>query len=119
MPHDQPFEKHLFNPAQADVWAFDAGHDVHKAFSLSKEPIADQISRTYGLEPGVEKTASQIAATNVAKRAFQKEYMEYWNSTSQLTGTGEPVVAVIAPVAPYAAARPGKYDYYGKPPMLS
>ncbi|KAH7133673.1 acetamidase [Dactylonectria macrodidyma] len=95
-----------------DIWTADGGHDVHKAFSLSKEPIADQLARTYGQEPIAEKTASQIAATNIAKRDYQTQYMEYWNSTSQLTETGEPVVAVIAPVAPYAAARPGKYDAY-------
>ncbi|KAL6408199.1 Acetamidase [Ilyonectria robusta] len=96
-----------------DIWTFDGGHDVHKAFSLSGEPISDQIARTYGREPSAEKTASHIAATNVAKRAYQKEYMEYWNSTSRLTGTDEPVVALITPVAPFAAAIPGKYDYYG------
>ncbi|KND86633.1 Acetamidase [Tolypocladium ophioglossoides CBS 100239] len=96
-----------------DVWAFDGGHDLHAAFSLSGEPISDQIAQNYGNEPRAEKTASQIAAANVAKRAYQKEYMDYWNSTSQVTGTGEPVVAVITPVAPFAAARPGRYNYYG------
>ncbi|KAM5350724.1 hypothetical protein ACJ41O_007229 [Fusarium nematophilum] len=96
-----------------DIYTFDGGRDVHKAFSLSGEPISDQIVENYGREPSAEKTASQIAATNVAKRAYQKEYMEYWNSTSALTGTDEPVVALIAPVAPFAAARPGKYDYTG------
>ena len=39
--------------------------------------------------------------------------MEYWNSTKELTGTGRPVDAVIAPVAPFPAARPEKYTYYG------
>lgn len=110
--------KYVSNPAQDDIWTFDGGHDVHKAFALSNEPISDQIARTYGREPSAEKTASHIAATNVAKRAYQKEYMEYWNSTSRLTGTDEPVVALIAPVAPFAAARPGKYDYYGNLPMI-
>ena len=39
--------------------------------------------------------------------------MEYWNSTSESSGTGMPVDAVIAPLAPFPAARPQKYKYYG------
>ena len=38
--------------------------------------MASQITGTYG-KMGEEYTASQIAAVNVAKRAYQKEYMEY------------------------------------------
>ena len=47
------------------------------------------------------------------KREAQKEYMEYWNSTAELTGTGQPVDAIIAPLAPWPAARPAQYHYYG------
>jgi hypothetical protein len=39
--------------------------------------------------------------------------MDYWNSTSSVTGTGRPVDAIVAPLAPFAAARPDMYDYYG------
>ena len=39
--------------------------------------------------------------------------MEYWNSTASHTGTGSPVDAIVTPLAPFAAARPGMYDYYG------
>ena len=39
--------------------------------------------------------------------------MDYWNSTAELTGTGRPVDAVISPLAPFAAAIPEKYLYYG------
>ncbi len=58
-------------------------------------------------------TASQISAINILKRQYQKEYMEYWNSTASHTGTGRPVDAIISPLAPFAAARPDMYDYYG------
>ena len=57
--------------------------------------------------------ATQIAETNVAKREYQKEYMDYWNSTKDITGTGRPVDAVIAPLAPFPAARRERYSYYG------
>lgn len=86
---------------------------MHRALALSNEPILPQISANYGLSPTAEKTASEIAATNISKRAYQKEYMDYWNSTSSLTASGDPVDAVIMPLAPFAAARPGRYDYHG------
>ena len=57
--------------------------------------------------------ATMIAANNVAKREYQKEYLEYWNSTKDLTGTGRPVDGLIAPLAPFPAARQEGYSYYG------
>lgn len=65
-----------------------------------------------------EYTASEIAAVNVAKREYQREYLEYWNTTANLTGTGRPVEAIIAPLAPFPAARPDMYDYYGEKPLV-
>ncbi|KAL8741670.1 MAG: hypothetical protein Q9190_005744 [Brigantiaea leucoxantha] len=95
------------------AWRYDGGADIHAAFALSGEPMAPQVSRIYGSRVEKEQSASSIAANNVAKRVYQKEYLDYWNSTKQLTGTGNPVDAVIAPIAPFAAARPQMYGYYG------
>ena len=39
--------------------------------------------------------------------------MEYWNSTKDLTGSGRPADAFIMPVAPFPAARPERFKYYG------
>lgn len=89
---------------------------VHGAFALSGEPMANPVAAVYSTLQK-EYTASEIAAVNVAKRAYQKEYMEYWNSTISQTGTGRPIDAVISPLAPFAAARPDMYDYYGKSPF--
>jgi amidase len=74
--------------------------------------MANQISSVYGTLKK-QYTASEIAQVNVRKRQYQKEYMEYWNSTKALTGTGRPVDAVIAALAPFPAARPDMYSYYG------
>lgn len=95
------------------TWAYDGGKDVHGAFALSGEPLSPQIKMSYGEQAGQEFSASQISANNVAKRQFQKLYMDYWNSTAEETGTGRPVDGVICPLAPYPAARPEKYSYYG------
>ena len=71
-----------------------------------------QISGIFG-KRRAEASASKIAANNIAKREYQKEYMEYWNSTAHSTSTGRPVDAIIAPLAPFAAAKPSRYNYYG------
>ena len=39
--------------------------------------------------------------------------MEYWNSTQNQTSTGRPVDAFLMPLAPFPAARPDTYKYYG------
>lgn len=93
-------------------WSYDRGADIRSALRLSGEPMVSQISGMYG-EEREEFSASKIAANNIAKREYQKEYMEYWKSTARLTSTGRPVDAMIAPLAPFAAARPDRYQYYG------
>ncbi|RDW85502.1 putative glutamyl-tRNA(Gln) amidotransferase subunit A [Coleophoma crateriformis] len=94
------------------TWIFDGGEDVHGAFALSGEKVVPPIASVYGDKPVKQHTASEIAAVNVGKRAYQKEYMEYWNSTSSITGTGRPVDAIVTPGAAFPAARPNMYDYY-------
>lgn len=95
------------------AWTFDGGKDLHDAFGLSGEPIAKQISVLYGTEQKPESTASAMHANNVYQRNSKKEYMDYWNSTADLTGTGRPVDGLITSLAPYPAARPEGYKYYG------
>lgn len=92
-------------------WTFDGGADVRSAFALSGEPMSDQIKFYEALEK--EFTGSEIATTNVEMRTIKKQYLDYWNSTVDKTGTGRPVDGVISPLAPFPAARPGKYSYYG------
>jgi amidase len=55
----------------------------------------------------------EVAALNVKKREYQKLYMEYWNSTAELTGTGRPVDGLICPCAPHAAVIPQRYRHVG------
>lgn len=59
-------------------------------------------------------TGDKIHATNLKQRAYQKEYMDYWNSTAASTTTGRPVDAIICPVAPFAALQLEKTTSVGK-----
>ena len=91
------------------IWSFDGGADCRKDFALSGEEPAPQIM----IDNKPQSNASDIMAANIAQREAQKDYMEYWNSTESETGTGRPVDAIICPLAPFPAARPAKYSYYG------
>jgi amidase len=107
----QPPSHGTINDTGFNAWIYDGGKDVHSAFALSDEPMAPQVSLYQSLDK--EFTASEIATTNVELRGLKKEYMEYWNSTINQTGTGRPVDAVISPVAPFPAARRERFKYYG------
>ena len=96
------------------TWTYDGGLDVHSAFSLSTETPSTQIQKVYGTTPtGKEATASEIASINRGLRAYRKQYTDYWNSTSAVTGTSAPADAFIMPLAPFPAAREGGYTYVG------
>lgn len=113
-------------------WDFDGGANCTGDFELSGEEAAPQTLVT----KAPQANATDIMAANVTKREIQKEYMEYWNSTAELTDSGRPVDAIICPVAPFPvsdvygmimfelcssfllilhqqAPRPGLFTYYG------
>lgn len=93
------------------TWNFDAGSDVMEAFALSGEAMHPQVANFSKLQK--HYSAAEIAGVNVRLRELRKEYLEYWNSTAKLSKTGRCVDAVIGPAAPWPAARPEKYAYYG------
>lgn len=57
--------------------------------------------------------ASEVAQVNVQKREYQKAYLDYWQTTANITGTGLPVDGVFSAAAPHAAVIPHKYRYTG------
>ena len=62
--------------------------------------------------PGPQFSATDISKTNIAIREFRKDYMERWNATKDLTGTGRPIDGIIAPLAPSPSSEPLKFRYY-------
>ncbi|KAJ5405205.1 hypothetical protein N7465_006489 [Penicillium sp. CMV-2018d] len=95
---------------QEKVFNMDSGVDLKYHLGLSGESRAPQV---LGTEHGIPMTASEISALNVAKREYQKRYMDYWNSTVEVTGTGRPVDALFCPLAPHAAVIPNEYESVG------
>jgi amidase len=98
------------NGEQARTFDMDGGADFRYHFSLSGETQAPQVIVQ---ENGPQLSASEVAALNITKREYQKEYMDYWNSTANLTGTGRPVDGFFCPLAPHAAVIPTQYENVG------
>jgi amidase len=94
---------------QNRTFHLDGGDDVRGQLSLSGEELLPECF----LQQTSPSSAKEIASLNVEKRRYQKRYLDYWNSTSQISGTGRPVEAIICPVAPSAAVRPGHFKYSG------
>ncbi|TQB75714.1 hypothetical protein MPDQ_002014 [Monascus purpureus] len=95
---------------QSKAFTADGGEDARIHFGLSGE--VPEWPLLIGREDQ-KKNALEIAALNVKKREYQKLYMEYWNSTAELTGTGRPVDGLICAVAPSAAVTPGGFNDVG------
>jgi amidase len=91
---------------------FDGGVDLRKDFALSGEDVADQVKFFAG-DQNAEFKGSEIFASNIKMRDLKKQYLDYWNSTVEKTSTGRPVDALICPLAPFPAARPKTFTYYG------
>ncbi|KAF7594201.1 Acetamidase [Aspergillus hancockii] len=112
--------KHPAHQIAADIggriYDMDGGADIEYQLALSGETKASQVIVGGGLP---QKSALEIAALNVEKRQYQKLYMDYWNSTADITGTGRPVDGVICPCAPFAAVIPQKYGYIGYTPFVN
>lgn len=70
-----------------------------------------------------EASAYQLWQIQKKKRDLRKEYLDHWEKTAEVTGTGRPVDAIIAPNAPYAAPPHGlnrcvrytiRQDFFGQ-----
>ena len=98
---------------QTQTWFYDGGADVHKDFSSSGEEMSDGLMYEFAKHGPIDQAnATAIAENNVAIRNFRKEYMERWNKTKEITGTGRPMDGIIAPLAPSPASEPLQFKYY-------
>ncbi|OAP56028.1 amidase [Fonsecaea erecta] len=102
-----------------EAFTADSGLDIWHHIGLSGETLQDRVQEIYGKQPGTPKTIDQVWDLNLKLRQYQQEYMDYWNSTAELTGTGRPVDAVLTPVAPFAALQFEKAMHVGYTPWVN
>ena len=84
-----------------------------KQLAILNEPLIPPMEEMYGDGPTDPMPVPEYQDYALKRTRYIARYMEYWNSTVKLTGTGRPVDTVIMPVAPHAAVIPNKYFHYG------
>ncbi|KDQ63717.1 hypothetical protein JAAARDRAFT_148343 [Jaapia argillacea MUCL 33604] len=92
------------------IWGSGAFEDITVATSASGEPLLTSTSLlpdSDGQTPhpfkGAQTSAYKLWQLHKRKRELRKEYLDLWEKTIEVTETGRPIDAIIAPVAPYAA----------------
>jgi len=68
---------------------------------------------------GTLLSAYEVSQVQKRKREMREAYLEHWQATFELTGTGRPVDMIISPAAPYAAPLHGTNRWASSPGYLS
>ncbi|KAF9045065.1 general amidase [Panaeolus papilionaceus] len=93
------------------IWAAGAAEDYALATSPTQEPLIASMSlavddlKEYQAQMAALEGVSAFSLwqTHRARRILREEYLQHWNATTAITGTGRPVDAIISPGAPYTA----------------
>ncbi|KAK4244361.1 amidase signature domain-containing protein [Corynascus novoguineensis] len=94
----------------------DGGKDIHSQLSLSGEPAVPDLAMNFGDKPGhlrPNETVNELWDTQRRRYEYQARYLQYWESTAAQTSTGEPVDAILVPVAPTVGYERGRGLYPG------
>lgn len=83
------------------IYSADGGEDVKKSCDEGGEPVMYNLMAD-GNEPKHLSTFESWQV-NQEKSKYRKEYLDHWQKTKEVTGTGRPVDAVIAPVSNWAS----------------
>ncbi|KAF4337158.1 general amidase [Fusarium beomiforme] len=86
----------------------DGEHDVHQHLDQSGEPLIPDLQDGFKLKTPTELLNYQDLTLQGLE--YERGYSDYWNATGE--SDGQVVDAVLMPVAPHAAAIPGKF-YHG------
>ncbi|KAJ3563715.1 hypothetical protein NP233_g8763 [Leucocoprinus birnbaumii] len=108
-----------------EILAAGGSADVDAVLATSGEPLIPDMSlevekfdaeawqrvkNTQVPRPGL--TTHELWQLNGKLRQLRHEYLDHWRETISETGTGRPVDAIIAPVAPFVATPHGKNRHY-------
>ncbi|KAF7762070.1 hypothetical protein Agabi119p4_8663 [Agaricus bisporus var. burnettii] len=107
------------NNVASKLWGSVGKQDSLAVTSLSGEhlittmrPEVEDLENLFELPSrykALNLTAFEFWQVNVLQRQLRQEYLDRWRETANVTGTGRPVDAIIAPVAPYAAMPHGQH----------
>ncbi|OSX66101.1 hypothetical protein POSPLADRAFT_1131808 [Postia placenta MAD-698-R-SB12] len=113
----QPYKHAEFGDIMNGIWRAGSGAELKAATEATGEPLLSSL----GLEeqpPGKAffATGEGISAYDLwqlqkAKTQLRKEYLDHWQNTVSVTGTGRPVDAIIGPASASAATPHGMNRY--------
>ncbi|KAJ3998567.1 amidase signature domain-containing protein [Lentinula boryana] len=104
-----------------DIWTAGAAEDFSVVTAMTGEPVIasmipddeipvvdveDKHQSVDAVAPGL--SAYRLWQTHKKKRTLREEYLQLWEDTAGMTGTGRAVDAIISPAAPYTAVRHGQ-----------
>ena len=78
---------------QLEAFKADGGVNIHHNLGLAGEPPQDRVEGNYGVKAGTPKPSDELFDLVLRHRKYQKEYIDYWNSTAKLTSSGKPLDA--------------------------
>ncbi|KAI0778159.1 general amidase [Trametes elegans] len=111
----KPYRHQEIHNCLAEIWAAAALPDIADVTAESGEPRIKSMSPEENalFDVGVTYVEGGVSAYDlwkVQKRrtALREEYLAHWRATAAATGTGRPVDAIIAPVAPFPPPPHGK-----------
>ncbi|CAD6896555.1 unnamed protein product [Tilletia controversa] len=82
------------------LYEADGGIDVARMAEAGGEPLMTSVAVP---APKWEPTVFEGWQLNKLRAKYQKEFLDHWQATQGQTGTGRPVDALLAPVAPWAS----------------
>lgn len=104
--------------SQSAIWGAAITEDIEAVIHASGEPFVtslipgeETITDKQPLFPKQHTSAYDVWQTQKRKGDIRQEYLEYWEASVSVTGTGRPVDAIICPVAPFTAPPHGKNRY--------
>ncbi|GAA5911054.1 uncharacterized protein JCM6883_004252 [Sporobolomyces salmoneus] len=97
------------NKITGELFEADGGRDIAEAVALSSEPNLN------GVLSGDSKELSAFEYWRLCLRRKQyiTKQLAAWEATQEQTGTGRPIDAMIAPVAPYTSFTHDSQQYIG------
>lgn len=101
--------------SQYKIWTSGSDDDYKAVATLTGEPIlntmeilADENAVVSNDFLPIQENISAFKLWQLQKEklALRQQYLDYWNKSVQISGTGRPVDAIISPMSPYGGAPP-------------
>lgn len=88
------------------MWSADGGAEFRRDTDASGEPLHPQLERWLGHTSGTApQTVSETWQTQHRRALLARRWLERWQATAEVTGTGRPIDGLITPSTPFPAIR--------------